>query len=240
MYSTYFKPFPVLETERLILRKVKKKDCRDLYEYCSDPLSSRYSDWQPHEDISVTKQFVKSLLSACSHGEYFMWCIELKESGKVIGSVSLVDIDRHYKVAEMGYGIQKAYWGKGYATEAAEAVLEYLFCTVGVQRVFVRIATENLPSVRLALRLNMECDGLFRKGSYLHDKSHDVYVYAITDDDYKKAVSAQENFAETDADTEIAESLETESSESKPSENSDEEKITEEESPESEASSKEE
>lgn len=194
MYSTYFKPFPVLETPRLILRKVKKKDTRDLFEYCNDPVSSRYSDWQPHEDVTVTKQFIKGLLSAVGHGEYFMWCIELKENGKVIGSVSLTDIDRHYKIAELGYGIQKAYWGNGYATEAAEALLEYLFCTVGVQRVFVRIVTENLSSVRLAVRLNMECDGLLRKGVCIDGNSHDVYVYAITDEDYKRL--CEENTAQ--------------------------------------------
>jgi len=199
LYSTYFKPFPVLETERLILRKVQKKDCRDLFEYCSDPVSSRYSDWLPHEDRSVTKQFIKGLLSSVSEGEYFLWCIELKESGKVIGSISITEMDRHFKVAELGYGIQKAYWGKGYATEAAETVLEYLFCRVGVQRVFARISTANLASVRLALRLNMECDGLLRKGCYIQGKSHDVYIYAITDEDYKKSAEHEDDFGDTDS-----------------------------------------
>ena len=198
MYSTYFKPFPILETERLILRKVTKKDAGDLYEYCSDPISSKYSDWHYHEELADTKRFIKGLLSACGRGEYFMWCLELKESGKVIGSVSITEIDRHYKVAELGYGILKAYWNKGYATEAAEAVLDYLFCTVGVQRVFARIATENLASVRLALRLNMECDGLFRKGISIDGKSHDVYVYAITDDDYKKVSTPDQTAEEID------------------------------------------
>ncbi len=196
MYSTYFKPFPQIETNRLILRKIKKSDCRDLYEYCSDPISSRYSDWTPHEDITVTKQFIKSLLKSEHHGEYFMWCIQLKETGKMIGSVSITDIDRNFKVAELGYGVQKAYSGKGYATEAAEAVMEYLFCTVGVQRVFARIVTSNLPSVRLASRLNMECDGLLRKGIYLNDKSYDVYVYAITDDDYNKRIIEEKQEAD--------------------------------------------
>ncbi len=213
MYSTYFKPFPILETERLKLRKVKKKDCRDLYEYCCDPVSSRYSDWQPHEDAAVTKQFIKGLLSAEHRGEYFMWCIEIKETGKVIGSISLTDIDRHYKVAELGYGIQKAYYGKGYATEAAKAVLEYLFCTVGVQRVFARIATANLPSVRLAVRLDMECDGLLRKGIYLDGKCHDVYIYAITDVDYKRLNEDATN--DTEPQSETNEASETEEANSK-------------------------
>lgn len=210
MYSTYFKPFPTLETERLILRKVTKKDAKDLYEYCSDPVSSRYSDWQPHGELADTKQFIKGLLSSFSHGEYFMWCIELKESGKVIGSVSITEMDRHYKVAELGYGILKAYWNQGYATEATVAVLDYLFCTVGVQRVFARIVTENLASVRLALRLNMECDGLLRKGIYLDGVSRDVYVYAITDEDYKKTLETVEEVDESD---ELSESIETEETE---------------------------
>lgn len=196
MYFKYFKPFPVLETERLVLRKLKKSDYSDLYEYCSDPISCRFSDWEIHSDENVTKQFIKGQLSLERRGEYFIWCIELKESSKVIGTVSITDIDRHFKVAELGYGIQKKYWGNGYATEAVEALVDYMFCTVGVQRLCARIVTSNLTSVRLATRLNMECDGLLRKGVYLKDKAHDVYVYSITDTDYVRILKSKEQASE--------------------------------------------
>ena len=131
MYATYFKPFPTLITPRLILRKVQKKDLDDIYEYCRLPSSCKYAQWQPHEDRSVTKQYLAWLFSAMRHGAYFTWVIELRETGKVIGTCSFVNMDEEYKIAEIGYGIGKSFWGNGYATEAVRAVMDYGFTRVG-------------------------------------------------------------------------------------------------------------
>lgn len=193
MYTQFFKPFPTIETDRLILRKIKKSDAKDLYEYCSSEVSARYSLWEPHEDLGVTRQYISWLLRSEKRGEYFTWGIELKSSGKLIGTVSLPSIDKDYKVAEIGYGIIDSYWGNGYASEAIKAIMEYGFCTVGFICINAKIMKENSASVRVASAVGMQCDGLLRNGVYCKGKAHDVYVFSMIDTDYKEMLEKQEN-----------------------------------------------
>lgn len=193
MYTQFFKPFPIIETDRLILRKIKKSDAKDLYEYCSSEVSARYSLWEPHEDLGVTRQYISWLLRSEKRGEYFTWGIELKSSGKLIGTVSLPSIDKDYKVAEIGYGIIDSYWGNGYASEAIKAIMEYGFCTVGFICINAKIMKENSASVRVASAVGMQCDGLLRNGVYCKGKAHDVYVFSMLDTDYKELLEKQEN-----------------------------------------------
>ncbi len=192
MYATYFKPFPTLTTPRLILRKVQKKDLDDIYEYCRLPSSYKYAQWQPHEDRGVTKQYLAWLFSAMRHGAYFTWVIELRETGRVIGTCSFVNMDEEYKIAEIGYGIGKRFWGNGYATEAVRAVMDYGFTRVGLLKVNARIMRENLSSVRLAGRVGMSCEGIQRKGVYAKKQAHDLYLFGITDEDYKQLLAEEE------------------------------------------------
>ncbi len=200
MYTQFFKPFPIIETDRLILRKIKKSDAKDLYEYCSSEVSAKYSLWEPHEDLGVTRQYISWLLRTEKRGEYFTWGIELKSSGKLIGTVSLPSIDKDYKVAEIGYGIIDSYWGNGYASEAIKAIMEYGFCTVGFICINAKIMKENSASVRVASAVGMQCDGLLRNGVYCKGKAHDVYVFSMLDTDYKELLEKQEN--ETSVDVE--------------------------------------
>ena len=199
MYSQFFKPFPIIETERLVLRKIKKSDVKDLYEYCSSEVSAKYSLWEPHENIGVTRQYISWLLRSEKRGEYFTWGIELKENSKLIGTVSLPSIDKYYKVAEIGYGIIDSYWGNGYASEAIKAIMEYGFCTVGFICINAKIMKENSASVRVASAVGMQCDGLLRNGVYCKDKAHDVYVFSMLDTDYQNLIE-KENIGETEVE----------------------------------------
>jgi len=197
VYATYFKPFPRFETDRLILRKVRRSDALDLYEYCRSPISAKFAEWEPHENLSVTKQYISWLLNSAKRGEYMTWAIELKESGKVIGTCSFTSVDKEFKIAEIGYGILNEYWGNGYASEAVKAILEYGFCNIGFCRIFARIMKENTASVHLALSVGMECEGFMRKAVWCKGKAHDVYFYAITDDDYSRQLGEEkETFGE--------------------------------------------
>ena len=63
MYNEYFVPYPTIETDRLIIRMVKKRDAEDLFELCRRPETSQFSLWSPHESLSETKDFISYQLS---------------------------------------------------------------------------------------------------------------------------------------------------------------------------------
>lgn len=191
MYSKFFKPFPTLETERLILRKLNKHDAEDLYEYCKSYKSARYSKWEPHESVAVTKSFINYSLNRAKRGEYFTWGIELKSTGKLIGTCSYTNVDGDYKIAEIGYGLTESYHGNGYASEAVGKILEYGFCTIGFIRMYAQVVKENIPSINLLETVGFECEGLLKNGVYLKGNPQDLFIFGITDSAYAKKMNLE-------------------------------------------------
>lgn len=108
-----------LETERLKLRKFNQEDAEDMYNnWASDAEVTKYLTWPTHSSIEVTKRVVGMWIDDYENGEYYQWAIELKETGQVIGSISLMNIDNHIGNCEIGYCIGKEFWNKGIVTEA--------------------------------------------------------------------------------------------------------------------------
>ncbi len=184
MYNEYFVPFPVIETERLIIRMVRKSDAEDLYELCRRPETSRFSLWSPHEDLKETKEFIAYQIALYRKRKCMFFAVEEKKTCRVIGTCSYVSIDDSYKMAEIGYSILSDLWNRGYATEVAEALTGYAFNRIGVQRVSARVLPQNTASARVLLKLGFEYEGTAKNGFYYNGRVDDVDVYGITDEMY--------------------------------------------------------
>lgn len=116
-----------LITERLIIRPWKVTDLEDFYEYGSDPKVGPNAGWPTHTDIETSRKILESFVKRED-----VSAIVLKDKGKVIGGVGLHQIapDRPYAKElqrEIGYVVNSAYWGNGYATEVVKALLQYGF-----------------------------------------------------------------------------------------------------------------
>lgn len=117
-----------IETERLILRPWKETDLEDLYAYASAEGVGEMAGWIHHKDKAESKTILKMFIE---HRKTF--ALELKESGKVIGSLGLDDYDitefcaENLSGREIGYVLGKDYWGRGLMPEAVSAVMEYCF-----------------------------------------------------------------------------------------------------------------
>lgn len=116
-----------VETERLILRQWRDTDLQDLYEYASVPGVGEMAGWRHHESIEESRQILDMFIR---HKKTF--ALELKETGKVIGSLGLEEPDPDPTVGEkygreIGYVLSKDYWGRGLMPEAVRAVTDYCF-----------------------------------------------------------------------------------------------------------------
>ena len=82
-----------IETERLLLRRFVIEDAEDMYSgWCNDPEVSKYLTWPPHESADVTRYLLNTWIPEYEKGEYFNWVMELKETGKIIGNISVVQV----------------------------------------------------------------------------------------------------------------------------------------------------
>lgn len=119
-----------IETERLILRAFKESDLADFYEYASVKGVGEMAGWKHHQSIDESAAILDSFIN-----EDKTFAIVLKENNKVIGSLGvekygledkLTEFDG-YKGREIGFVLSKDYWGRGLMSEAAGAVIDYLF-----------------------------------------------------------------------------------------------------------------
>lgn len=120
----------ILETERLILRAWKESDVQDFYEYASVDGVGQMAGWQPHENIETSKRILDGFIR-----EKKTFALVDKTTGKVIGSLGLEEAERQEadervadkKGRELGYVLNKEYWGKGLMPEAVKRVIQYAF-----------------------------------------------------------------------------------------------------------------
>ena len=161
----------VLETERLGLRKFAEGDFADLCAILQDE-QVMYAYEHAFSDEEVQKWF-DNQLGRYDRDGFGLWAVILKEGGSFIGQCGLTM--QEYggeRVVEVGYLFARAYWHRGYATEAARACRDYAFAELGVNEVFSLIRTTNEASKRVAVRNGMVPRGEFSKHYYGIDMPH--------------------------------------------------------------------
>ncbi|MGG0657627.1 GNAT family N-acetyltransferase [Rummeliibacillus pycnus] len=170
---------PILETERLILRKVTLEDIEDMYLYGSNGEVSKYVTWNTHETISDTKDFVEIVLNKYENKQVSPWEIEYKENGKFIGTIDFVWWQPNHKTAEIGYVISKDYRGKGLTTEVAKEIIKFGFKEMDLVRIQARCFVENIGSARVMEKTGMSFEGIIRKAIFAKGKHQDLKMYSI-------------------------------------------------------------
>lgn len=173
-----------LETERLVIRRFKEEDWKDLYEYLSDEEVVRYEPYQAFS-IEASQNEAKSRAESPA---FLAVC--LKENNKLIGNIYFAK--QEFKTWEIGYVFNRSYQGRGYATEAANAVIAYGFNTRGARRIVAMCNPLNTASWRLLERLGMRREGHLKQNIYFKKDEEgnpiwsDTYEYAILKDEYIK------------------------------------------------------
>lgn len=145
----------VIETDRLILRKLRIEDAPFLYQILSDNETMIFYP-SPYDMNSVMKWINKSI-NSYTENNFGLWAIILKESSQFLGQcgISLQDINGNF-VPEIGYHIDKNFWNKAYATEAAKASLSCGFEHLKLDEIFIHTYINNIPSQRVAEKIGMK------------------------------------------------------------------------------------
>ena len=177
-----------IETERLLLTPwtMAEEDVEGLYEYASDPEVGPNAGWKPHADKTESAQIIKELFMP-----HEVWAIREKRTGKIMGSIGLEPDRRREDVAsrEMGYSLGKAFWGKGYMTEASKAVIDYAFTQEKEPIVILAICTgpDNQRSQRVIEKCGFVYEGRQRKGYHIYDGSdRDNLVYSMLREEWEQ------------------------------------------------------
>lgn len=141
-----------IKTERLLLRKIKKSDYRDIYKFVVKEEVAKYVSWSPHKSIRETKALCRMWAEEYKKDNTYRWAIVYNDA--VIGAIDVVKLVGGS--AFLGWMLDSAYWNQGIMTEAASAVRDYLFGKVGINHIFASYITENIGSGRVMQKIGMK------------------------------------------------------------------------------------
>jgi len=174
-----FESFPVIKTERLILRDLRYSDAADVLTFRGDPIVQKYDDPAIHTE-GEAREFIDELEAEFNDHRGISWAVELKKRNVVIGAFGLHHWNQYHRRAEVGYGLARAYWGQGFGSEALRAIIQFGFEEMELNRIYARTIADNHESVRLLERLGFQREGTQRKHSWEDDGTfHDSAIYGI-------------------------------------------------------------
>ena len=183
----FFARLPVIETPRLILRKMTMQDAMDVYHYARDPEVARHVLWDAHQSIWETRAYIRFLLYQYRNGEPGSWGIVLKETGRVVGTIGYMSYSPDNSTVEIGYSLSRELWGKGLMTEALDAVIAETFRVLQLHRIEAMHFTDNPASGRVMAKCGMQHEGHMRERIYCKGVFRDVEMWGILRKDWKKS-----------------------------------------------------
>lgn len=157
----------IVETERLLLRLLVPEDAQALAAVLGDPIAMQ---WYPHPfSRPEVEQWIARNRARYHDDGHSLWAMVLKTTGAVIGDCGLVmqDVDGE-RLMEVAYHVRRDHWGRGFATEAARACINYAFETLKAERVISLIRPENQPSWRVAEKNGLKVWKQTTRAGYLH------------------------------------------------------------------------
>jgi ribosomal-protein-alanine N-acetyltransferase len=177
--KTLFTPFPVLSTPHLILRDLRPTDLNDLYEYASDPEIDHHVPWEHYKNIEEARENLNEYLEEYEKDGLGAWGIEHRADKKLIGIINTSIPHSIHRRVEVGYTISRAYWGRGLATEALQAVIQFGFEKMELFRIEAVVLPENIASAKVLLKAGMQFEGLLRSYQVWKGKPSDLQMYAV-------------------------------------------------------------
>ena len=169
----------VIETQRLLLREYCEEDAEAFFRLNSDPAVMRFTPDEPLVDLEQARAVLRDYPMADyrTHG-FGRWACVLRETGEVIGFAGLKYLPETGEV-DLGYRLLAECWGRGYATEACLAVIEYGFKTLRLARITALVRPENVRSVRVLEKCGLRVAG---KVDYLGREIDRYVVERLMDD----------------------------------------------------------
>lgn len=177
---------PVLATDRLRLRAVVESDAADIQRLANDIDVARMTAVIPHPyEDGVAEEWIASSRTDYETGRGSNFAITLRETAELIG-VCGIGIAAAHDRGEFGYWIGRPYWGNGYATEAARALVAHAFGDLGLNRLQAGAFTHNPASIRVLEKVGLREEGVRRQLLKRFGEYGDVVLFGLLREDYEE------------------------------------------------------
>jgi len=175
-----------IETTRLTLRKLRLTDAEMMFRnWTSDDKVTRFLRWDAHKTIDATKDMLEQWVNNYQYDSTYYWGMYLK-NGEMIGSIGITITSEFDFKGELGYKLGSRWWNQGYSSEAARAVIDYMFLHTDVERIDSFSSVENPASRKVMEKIGMHYEGLLRHYYKTRDGFHDCTLYGIIRNEWER------------------------------------------------------
>lgn len=162
-----------IETDRLILRPLTLNDAQDVFEWVGDPIVNRYMQYSLYTDIEQVKEWIAQIKE-----EDCEYAFELKDTGKVIGA-GCIKFSAEENAYSLGYNLNRNYWKKGYTTEAAKALIQWAYDTLGARDFIAMHANDNIASGNVIRKCGFQFEGYTQYSKFDGSETFDASFYTM-------------------------------------------------------------
>ena len=176
---------PIIETENFIMRPLTIDDAEAMFGWAGDPDVVQYLTFPQHKNLDDTRKVLNTFfLPNYKKSDYYCWAVQLKQTGEVIGVIDILQrVEGEDALSwQPGYAFARKHWGKGYATQALKAAVQYFFEISDIQELHCRHEADNTASGRVMQKAGF----VFIKDTKekQDDKILDIKVYALKKEDF--------------------------------------------------------
>jgi len=176
----------IVTTDRLILREFVESDWPVILAYQSDARYLRYYHWTGRTEAEV-RAFVQMFLAQqqAQPRTKFQLAATLRAGGQLIGNCGIRKKSPEAWEGDIGYEFAPEYWGRGYATEAARAMVAFGFETLKIHRVWSWCIADNVGSARVLEKVGMRLEGRLRENEWFKGRWWDTLMYGMLEEEWR-------------------------------------------------------
>ncbi len=178
--------FDTMGTPRLFIREFKEEDFKAIHAYASKPEVTMYLPFGPNSEADTQLYLDKSINNQFQNPRHdYEFAVVLKKDNILIGGCGIHITNFDNREGYIGYCYDKQYWGNGYATEAADAIVKFGFNILNLHRIFATCCPDNINSAKVLEKLGMKKEGHLREHKLQRGIWRDSYIYSVLDYEYQ-------------------------------------------------------
>lgn len=155
--SEFPKTFPILETDRLLLREITPEDRHGIFRNFSDKDVAQWFFEEPYSRIEQVDEIIQAFINEFEQGTGLTWAITLKGSSEFVGTCGYGEVEIGSR-GEIGFDLAKEHWGKGLMSEALSPIINYGFDMFGLVKVEAHTYSTNSRAIRLLRNLGFQLE----------------------------------------------------------------------------------
>lgn len=173
MLTIHLPQFPVLTTQRLVLRELRPSDAEQVFAMRSDPLVMQHVNRPLAGSIEDAHALIDRITGMVAANEAVQWAVTKKGDDRLIGIIGFWRIVKEHHCGELGYMLARDHWGRGYISEVIGAVIPFGFGALGFHRIEAITRPQNAASIRALEKNGFTCEGHFREDIFWNGEFRD-------------------------------------------------------------------